>query len=466
MFDAALEQQIDSYFSSRREAIIQDIFRLVRIPSVSVAGGPADAPFGPDCARVLDEALEMAREKGVATRNFDYYAGTARWGNPDSELGLCTHLDVVPAGNDWIYSPFDPQVVDGHLVGRGVSDDKGPAVLMMYVTSCIRDLGLPMKHGIRMIMGCNEESGMADLAYYREKEPAPRFTLVPDSIYPVNNGEKGRGRIHLKSDPVPGALLHAYCGRKGNLLPDRAYALLSGVTADSLPPLPEDITAEDTPDGLRITARGIACHATKPETGKSAIKVLFSFLLSARLLQGGQQSAAQGILSILSDWNGAGLGIAYSDQQSGSVTHVMDELEFDGSVFTMGCTVICPVTMDMALLEENLGKEMEKLSFHVSSVEISPLRYISPEDPVVQALMEVYCHVHPRPFPPIVTGGTHAKMLPNALAFGNAFRESPSPFAAGHGGIHKPDECILVDDLLESAKIYVLSLLKLDEIID
>lgn len=460
--DNKTEQDIAQYFEDRRDQIIQDIFHLVRIRSVSEAGGPPSAPFGEGCARVLDEALALARRMGFTTNNFEYYVGTAHMGEQGEDLGLCTHLDVVPEGNDWIYPPYDPQIVDGHLVGRGVCDDKGPAVLMMYVAACIRDLGLPMRHGIRLMMGCNEECGMHDLEYYVTREKPPRFTLVPDSIYPVNNGEKGRGQIVLCAEKTQGRLREAFCGTRGNLLPDRAYAVLDGLTPADLPPLPADMEAEALPDGVRVTARGIACHATKPETGKSAIGLLFRYLLDGALLEGGQADAARGVLSILSDCNGEGLGIAYSDPQSGLVTHVMGGLEYTGGILRMECTVICPVTMDMDDMRRRLDARMASLGFTVHSADFSAPRYVDPEQPEVKALMEVYNHVHHRPFPPIVTGGTYARMLPDALAFGSAFRESPSPFANGHGGIHKPDECISIDDLLESARIYVLALLELD----
>lgn len=464
--NAELEARIAQYFEDRKDDIVRDIFRLVRIRSVSEAGGPPSAPFGGGCARVLDEALALAAEMGFATHNFDYYVGTAQLGAGDNVLGLCTHLDVVPEGNDWRYAPYDPQMVQGHLVGRGVSDDKGPAVLMLYVAACIRDLGLPMRHGLRLIMGCNEECGMQDLAYYVTQQTPPRFTLVPDSIYPVNNGEKGRGDVCLRSGPMQGNLRTLFCGARNNLLPDRAYATLAGISCSELPPLPEDLEAEDCDGGVQITAKGIACHATKPETGRNAAVLLLRYLLDGALLSSSEAAAARGVISMLADYNGAGLGIAYSDAQSGPVTHVMRELELVDGALHMACTVICPVTMDLEAMGTRLDAHMAQLGYTATDVSISQPRYISPEEPVVRALMEVYEHVHPRHFPPIVTGGTYAKMLPNALAFGNAFRESPSPFEEGHGGIHKPDECIALADLLESARIYVLALLKLDAIFD
>ena len=56
---------------------------------------------------------------------------------------------------------------------------------------CVRELGLPLRHGCRLIMGTDEESGSADLPYYySEHAPAPN-TFTPDTGFPVYNVEKG-----------------------------------------------------------------------------------------------------------------------------------------------------------------------------------------------------------------------------------------------------------------------------------
>src|SRR3954452_6870377 len=49
-------------------------------------------------------------------------------GDPDAVRVLFYgHHDVQPADGveRWLYPPFDPQIVDGVLYGRGASDDKG-----------------------------------------------------------------------------------------------------------------------------------------------------------------------------------------------------------------------------------------------------------------------------------------------------------------------------------------------------
>ena len=57
------------------------------------------------------------------------------------------------------YEPFEPVVKDGYLIGRGAQDNKGPAVAMLYVMRCIRELGLPAAHELCLFAGCDEERG-------------------------------------------------------------------------------------------------------------------------------------------------------------------------------------------------------------------------------------------------------------------------------------------------------------------
>ena len=44
---------------------------------------------------------------------------------------------------------------------------------------------------VRFLFGANEESGMADVAYYHKHYDDPAFLFTPDAEFPVCYGEKG-----------------------------------------------------------------------------------------------------------------------------------------------------------------------------------------------------------------------------------------------------------------------------------
>ena len=148
-------------------------------------------PFGRGLADALALALGMVKELGLASRNFDNYVGTADLNDRETRLGILAHLDVVGEGAGWSSPPYAAYVKDGMLYGRGAQDDKGPLVAALYAMKAVRDLGLPLRFNARLIMGTDEETDSADLAYYAARERFPPMTFSPDASFPVINGEKG-----------------------------------------------------------------------------------------------------------------------------------------------------------------------------------------------------------------------------------------------------------------------------------
>ena len=60
--------------------------------------------------------------------------------------------------------------------------------------------------------------------------------------------------------------------------------------------------------------------------------------------------------------------------------------------------------------------------------------------------------------PYVMSGGTYARRVPGAVAygFGNCHIAEPVPFPAGHGGAHQPDEAVHPDKLRKGMMIYVM----------
>ena len=119
--------KLDALIEARRDEFLKDLGRWLSIPSVKGAAEEG-APFGRENRRMLDLALEDARGYGFDTRMFDGYAGDISMGNGEKTLGILCHLDVVPGGDGWTVEPFALTQKDGNLIGRGVLDDKGPAL--------------------------------------------------------------------------------------------------------------------------------------------------------------------------------------------------------------------------------------------------------------------------------------------------------------------------------------------------
>ena len=184
---------IDAFAENNRDNILRDITRLVAVPSVEGTPEPG-APFGKGPKAALDKALEIAAELGLDTHNAEGYIGWAQTGpiaDGQKYLATITHTDVVPEGNGWDADPYTVRVRDGWLLGRGVSDDKGPMIVTLYALKFLKEQGYELRYPIRALAGTNEETHMQDVDYYLKNYPAPVFCFTPDAEFPVCNGEKG-----------------------------------------------------------------------------------------------------------------------------------------------------------------------------------------------------------------------------------------------------------------------------------
>lgn len=187
----------------------------------------------------------------------------------------------MPEGNGWTGSPFDMVRRDGYVVGRGVADDKGPAVLTLYAAKFFKQQGATLPYTLRILLGANEETGMKDVDYYLEHYPQPAFCFTPDAEFPVCYGEKGGYGGWLVSAPLHGSLIDFQGGVAHNVVPDRAYALVRADASALKDTENVKVTAEA--DGVaRISAFGKGGHAAMPAGTVNAIALVVDYLLDNR----------------------------------------------------------------------------------------------------------------------------------------------------------------------------------------
>ena len=262
--DQALNQKIDAFIAANKDQWLKDIETLVSINSVESA--PAEgAPYGLGARAALDKTLELAAGMGFATRNCENHIGYAELPGADAEKYLATicHVDVVPEGNGWTGDPFKMEVRDGWLIGRGVADDKGPMITILYALKFLKEQGYPLRYPIRALVGDNEETSMRDVEYYLKNYPAPAFCFTPDAEFPVCNGEKGHFGAELVSPVCNGVIKEFVGGVANNAVPDRASALVeTDITKLKNAP---NITLEPEGTGVRIRGWGKSGHAASPQ---------------------------------------------------------------------------------------------------------------------------------------------------------------------------------------------------------
>ena len=461
--------KIEAYISANRAAIVEDLKTLVRIRSVS-ENGSGDKPFGEGCAKVLSRAVEMAHEKGLTAQSHGGYYGTVTWGEGDKTIGIFSHLDVVPEGNGWQYDPYNPVEKDGYLIGRGATDNKSAAVLGMHVMKCLESLDVPFRSKISLFMGCSEETGMDDIARYVQEQPMPDFSIVPDTNFPVCHGEKGILQVDAMSDRAFEQVLEFSGGLVSNMVADSARALITmdPQLLDELRHLAEStsrIQVTLTEKGILVEATGVAAHASMPDQGLNAIHELTHFLIRSKVLCENDRHLLAFIDNTIADNGGKAMGVDFRDEPSGPLTCICGVCSTNEGRPCLDFNIRYPVTDKGSRIVEGMQKHFFQAEWKVTNWDDSAPAYVPKDDPMVVELSRIYHEITGADATPYTMGGgTYARKLRNAVGFGMESDERP-PMPAGHGGVHQPDEAQSIEGLLEGLKIYVLSILEIDQIL-
>lgn len=454
-------ERIDQFVQAQRENILRDIGRLVAVPSVEGPAAPG-APFGPGPRAALDEALAIADELGLTPGEGEGHIGWADVPGAEKEkyLATITHLDVVPQGNGWDADPFTLRVRDGWLLGRGVADDKGPSVLCLYALKFLKDEAGPLRYPVRALLGCNEETNMQDVAWYNAHEKPPVFCFTPDAEFPLCNGEKGQFEADLLSPVLNGDILDFEGGVARNAVPDRASALIRAELAAL--PAAEDITLEQEAGGVRVRGWGKSGHAAMPQGTVNAIGLVVDYLLANGIGNEVERAFLQLLHKLHSAWDGTGLGIQADDGLFDPLTVVGGVICMENGALRQTVDCRFPTSTNGEVLEAALRKAAGDAGT-VCMDHVNEPFYIGVDAAPIQALMAAYCQVtgeEARPF--TMGGGTYARHFPLAVSFGPEDQNAVLPDFAGP--MHGANEGANFEHLLAALKIYILALLKLEEL--
>lgn len=459
------KQKLLGILDSYRDEMTKTLQQVIQIPSVETDAEPG-APFGLEMGRALEFMLETGHALGLKAKNVDGYAGHVELGEGDDLIGVLVHLDVVPAGNDWTYPAFGGEIHDGKLYGRGTLDDKGPAVAALYGLKAIKESGIKLDKRIRLIFGTDEESGWLDMQYYFEREEKPRRGFSPDAMFPIIHAEKGSTtfKIGARFAAASGARLVSFqSGERTNIVPDRATAVVAGVAAEAIQAslstfsaLPgSSINFAAGEHEIVITAKGVSAHGAMPEEGVNAALELATFLATLPLPED-QLKLVQFMRDHLrSQHNGQGLGIGFSDEVSGLLTANLGIVHWENDAAELSVNTRFPISYTGEQVHDGARQVVEKAGFTYAIVSTGKPHHVAKDSPVVKVLQRVYQEeTGQEPTAFAIGGGTYAKMMPEAVAFGPVFPGEPEL-------AHQKDEHINLENLLRCARIYVLAMVGL-----
>lgn len=176
----SIHSQVHAEIDRCRDEIVTFLSDLVRFPSVN------RRPFGDEleCQLWLDgyyreRAFEVDLFRpdevpGIETNpgwwpDSDFtdrpnVVATRRGSGGSRSLLYLAHVDVVPEGPHelWRHGPFNPTIEDGALVGRGAADDKSGIAAQTMALLCLESAGFRPKGDVILASVVDEESAGAN----------------------------------------------------------------------------------------------------------------------------------------------------------------------------------------------------------------------------------------------------------------------------------------------------------------
>lgn len=455
-----------------KNEIIGSLQRLIMIKSVK-SNSEKGKPFGDSINDSLETILNIAELMGLNTENFAGYAGHIEIGNGDELVGVLCHLDVVPEGKNWTYPPYGGEIHDKKIYGRGSIDNKGPAIAVLYALKAILDCGIDLNKRVRLILGTDEENDWEGLKYYLANEESPDLAFSPDAEFPVIQAEKGilvfklikelKGNNKKEEDKkVKGIVIEG--GNAPNMVPDYCEAIfktdfqsfIKDKLNNFLKIKPYHMETQMEENGITIKSFGKSAHGSLPEKGKNAISQLMSFLKYTGLFTGE-------ILKYINfydqkigmEYNGKSFNCGLVDDESGNLTFNVGMIKVDSDIAEITVDVRYPVTYKKEEVKEKIKRELEGTDIKYQEINYKKPLYVSEDEPLVQKLMMVYNeYTNENREPVAIGGGTYARVLEKAIAFG--------PIFPGQKELaHQTNEFISIDNLIKITKIYAAAIINL-----
>jgi acetylornithine deacetylase/succinyl-diaminopimelate desuccinylase-like protein len=256
------------YLSAHQGRILSELIEFARIPSVST-----DPRHKADITRAAEWVAAQLKEAGIAEVRIMPTAGHpvvyAEWlGAPGAPtLLVYGHYDVQPPDplDKWLSQPFEPQVRDGRLYARGVSDDKGPMLIPLKVAQAFFATRGTLPLNVKFMFEGEEEVGSRSLepfiAEHVQMLQADCVLSADGAMWRIDEPSitvASRGMAGLEFS-VQGAAKDLHSGRYG------------GSVANALHAMAELVASLHAPDGRVAVAGFYDDVADLPETERRAI---------------------------------------------------------------------------------------------------------------------------------------------------------------------------------------------------
>ena len=435
---------LESWWNEHQDEYIEDLRGFVEIPSIAIEGKDG-YPFGRPCYDALIYIQRLMRRYGLdAALIKDVFAKGSYNKDAEKAIAIACHSDVVPVDGEWERSPFELFLKDNHLVGRGTTDNKGATIAALYALRYLREMGYESKHDLELLVGSAEEIGMPDVRLAFPNGTGAIFTLVPDSGFPLSYGEKASLKAKIRIDLRNSSIISIE-GGQGTGVIDKAVCSYYKDSAI-----------------CTLEASGKAKHSATPDGGECAFLALLKSLDEMGLIP--DDSELKRVRESFIDFYGTGLDLNAADDEFGPLTLVITKAETkDGFlILTLNSR------FKASLMAEYVFGHIRK-AFKDTKLISSTSGFKTELDDNMLAINAISNRVYGADRAPyIMAGGTYARLMSPAVAFGmgSPLGNRKPPFPEGEGRAHQRNESVDIERMKKGFIIYVESLKYLDGVLD
>ena len=169
----ALEGQHPTFTDAELEVYGKTFSRMLQCATVSVKDSYDDTEFA-KLRSVVEEDFPLLHRNAERTiLSDDCWMYKIPGKDPNRNILLMSHHDVVPADTDWTMPAFEGIIRDGKVYGRGAADTKGSLCAILFAAEEMLRAGVTPPVNFYIVSSHNEELGgdgmAATLAYCREQ---------------------------------------------------------------------------------------------------------------------------------------------------------------------------------------------------------------------------------------------------------------------------------------------------------